>query len=386
VAAARTIKLSRRDYATGTAFARQAGAVAQRPARTRDLDAGGARAAASAVRPLEDRLNVERRQPPTADEAPVMIWRAGAGRSVDYVNQAWLDFTGRSQGQELGFGWTARVHPEDLARCISLYAEAFAGRREVSAEYRLLRRDGTWRWMLDRGRPCFEGGVFVGFVGSCTDITDMKLALEERRRSAAEQDHLLAELNHRVKNNAQATASFLTLQANRAADPAVSMALRSAATRVMLSTLIQDRMFRAGSEAAIDLGEELEAVARSALEITGRAGLVLEVSREGRFVLPVTRATLLALIVNELVVNAAIHAFPNGEDGHVRLAVRGSDRGLAEVVVADDGVGLPEMPDRPSAEGRLGLHLVPRLAKQAHAALRLDSDRGTRATLRFAVA
>lgn len=329
---------------------------------------------------------MERRQPPTADEAPVMVWRAGAGRSVDYVNQAWLDFTGRTLAQELGLGWTARVHPEDLARCLSVYAEAFAERRDMSTEYRLCRHDGAWRWMLDRGRPCFEAGVFAGYVGSCTDITDMKLALEERQRSVVEQEHLLSELNHRVKNNAQATASFLTLQANRAADPGVALALRRAATRVMLSTLIQDRMFRAGVESGIDLGEELEAVARSALEITGRAGLRLEVTREGEFLLPVTRATLLALIVNELVVNAAVHAFPNGRDGHVRLAVRKPEPGLAEVVVADDGIGLPDAADRPTSEGQLGLHLVPRLAQQAQAALHLQSNGGTRATLRFALA
>jgi PAS domain S-box-containing protein len=315
-----------------------------------------------------------------------MIWRAGAGRSVDYVNQAWLDFTGKPLDQEVGLAWTRHVHPEDLARVLSAYAAAFNERKELSAEYRLQRHDGTWRWMLDRGRPCFENGVFVGYVGSCTDITDMRAALEERQRSVAEQEHLLLELNHRVKNNAQATASFLTLQANRAADPGVALALRRAATRVMLSTLIQDRMFRAGSDGGIDIGEELEAVARSALEITGSNGLSLEVSREGRFVLPVSRASLLALIVNELVVNAAVHAFPDGQAGHVRLAVRGSRPGEAEVVVADDGIGLPEAPDRPSADGRLGLHLVPRLAQQAQAALRLDSDGGTRATLRFAVA
>jgi two-component system, sensor histidine kinase PdtaS len=330
---------------------------------------------------------VERRQPPTADDAPVMIWRAGAGRSVDYVNQAWLDFTGRSLPQELGAGWMERVHPEDLAGCLSLYAMAFAERRGLSAEYRLCRRDGSWRWMLDQGRPCFESGVFVGrYVGSCTDITDMKAALEARQRSVVEQEHLLSELNHRVKNNAQATASFLTLQANRAADSGVSLALRRAATRVMLSTLIQDRMFRAGAEAGIDIGEELEAVGRAALDVTGRAGLKLEVSREARFVLPVSRATLIALIVNELVVNAAVHAFPNGQAGHVRIAVRDHGDGLGEVVVADDGVGLPEAPDSPSAEGRLGLHLVPRLAKQAQAALALESDGGTRATLSFALA
>lgn len=329
---------------------------------------------------------MERRQPPTADDAPVMIWRAGAGRSVDYVNQAWLDFTGRSFDEETGLGWSGRVHPEDLARCLSAYDAAYAERREASAEYRLRRRDGSWRWMLDRGLPRFEAGVFVGYVGSCTDITETKEALEERQRSVVEQEHLLSELNHRVKNNAQATASFLTLQANRASDLGVAMALQRAATRVMLSTLIQDRMFRAGAEAGIDLGDELESVARSALEITGRHNLKLEVAKEGRFVLPVSRATLLSLIVNELVVNAAVHAFPDGQVGRVRLAVRDSGPGLAEVEVADDGVGLPKAPEHAAADGRLGLHLVPRLAQQARAALRFHSNGGTRATLRFEVA
>jgi two-component system, sensor histidine kinase PdtaS len=330
---------------------------------------------------------VERRELPTADEAPVMIWRAGAGRSVDYVNQAWLDFTGRTLAQELGCGWTERVHPEDLARCLSDYAGAFAGRRGLTAEYRLCDRDGSWRWILDQGRPCFESGTFAGYyVGACTDITDMKAALEARQQSVFEQEHLLSELNHRVKNNAQATASFLTLQSNRATDPGVVLALRRAATRVMLSTLIQDRMFRAGAEGGIDLGEELEAVARAALDVTGRSGLKLEIQRKAHIVLPVSRATLLSLIVNELVVNAAVHAFPDGQAGHVRIALRDPGEGLAEVVVADDGVGLPEAPDSPTAEGRLGLHLVPRLAKQAQCALSLHSDGGTRATLSFALA
>ena len=331
-------------------------------------------------------MELERRQPPTADEAPVMVWRAGAGRSVDYVNQAWLEFTGKALHEETGLAWTRHVHPEDLARVLSAYAAAYVERRGFSCEYRLERHDGAWRWMLDRGRPLFENGVFAGFVGSCTDITEMREALEQRQRSVAQQEHLLLELNHRVKNNAQATASFLTLQANRATDPGVALALRRAATRVMLSTLIQDRMFRAGAEDGVEIGEELEAVARSALEITGRTGLALEVSRDVRSVLPVSRASLLALIVNELVVNAAVHAFPHSKEGRVRLTVRSPERGIVEAVLEDDGIGLPEAADQPAAEGRLGLHLAPRLAQQARATLQLHSDgAGTRATLRFPV-
>ena len=96
---------------------------------------------------------------------------------------------------------------------------------------------------------------------------------------------------------------------------------------------------------------------------------------EPTLTLPVSQATPLALIVNELVVNSARHAFPDGRGGTVRLELRRAAPGLGELVVADDGIGVPEPPARNTPEGCLGLHLVPRLARQAHASLRMENDR-----------
>ena len=323
-----------------------------------------------------------------ADNAPVMIWRADTTMACDFFNKPWLDFTGRSLEQELGQGWAESVHPEDLARCIETFGAAFDARREFSMDYRLRRHDGAWRWVLDHGRPYYVDGAFAGYLGSRFDITEMKTASEERRHALEERETLLAELQHRVKNNAQATTSFLGLQASRASDPAVAAALRGAATRIMLATLVQDRMFRASEHAGLELGPELETTARAALGITGRPGLQLEVRLEDRITLPVAQATPLALIVNELVVNAARHAFPEGGPGRIRLGLRRAGPGLGEVVVADDGIGMPEPAERSSPQGNLGLHLIPRLARQARATLRLDGGGGgaggTRATLLFA--
>jgi two-component system, sensor histidine kinase PdtaS len=321
-----------------------------------------------------------------ADNAPVMIWRSDTTKACDFFNKPWLDFTGRSLEQEIGHGWAEGVHPDDFAQCLKTYGDAFDARREFTMDYRLRRHDGAWRWVLDSGRPYFLGGVFAGYFGSCIDITEMKTALDERRHALEERETLLAELQHRVKNNAQATTSFLGLQASRASDPAVAAALRGAATRVMLATLVQDRMFRAAEDAGVELGPELETTARTALEITGRHGLRLEVRLEDPVVLPVAQATPMALIVNELVVNAARHAFPAGQAGCIRLALRRAGPSLGEVVVSDDGIGLPEPARRSTPQGSLGLHLIPRLARQARATLRLEGREGagTRATLLFA--
>ncbi|WP_200305822.1 sensor histidine kinase [Paracraurococcus ruber] len=331
-----------------------------------------------------DPLDDEARFRALADHAPVMIWRTGLTMGCDYFNRPWLDFTGRSMDQERGEGWADGVHPEDRERCLRSFAEAFAARSEFSMEYRLRRHDGAWRWVLDKGRPVYRDGAFAGFIGSCTDQTDSRQALEDHRRALEERETLLAELHHRVKNNAQATTSFLGLQASRASDPMVAAALRGAATRVMLATLVQDRMFRVPPDAGVELGAELATTARMALEITGRPGITLDLQLEDALDLPVSQATPLALIVNELVVNAARHAFPDGRAGRVALSVRRAGPGLGEVVVADDGMGLAEPPRRNTPQGCLGLHLVPRLARQAHASLKLDGSQGVRATIRFA--
>ncbi|MBX6743417.1 MAG: PAS domain S-box protein [Acetobacteraceae bacterium] len=321
-----------------------------------------------------------------ADNAPVMIWRSDTSKACDFFNKPWLDFTGRRLEQELGHGWVASVHPEDRGRCLAIYTEAFDARREFTMDYRLRRHDGTWRWILDKGRPYYVRGIFAGYFGSCIDITEMKEALEARRHGLEERDALLAELHHRVKNNAQATNSFLALQANRASNPAVAAALRGAATRIMLATLVQDRMFHVVGDTGVELGPELEATARAALEIVGQPGVNLETQLQSGLRLPVAQATPLALIVNELVVNAARHAFPGGRPGHIRLVLHRAAPGLGEVVVEDDGIGLPEPPGRNTPQGCLGLHLMPRLARQIRATLRLESGSGTRASLQFPVA
>jgi PAS domain S-box-containing protein len=117
-----------------------------------------------------------------ADTAPVMIWMSGTDKLCTFFNKGWLDFTGRSLEQELGNGWAEGVHREDLDRCIEVYVTSFETRRPFTMEYRLRRRDGEWRWVLDNGGPRFSPDqTFVGYIGSCFDITDYKHAQDRFR-------------------------------------------------------------------------------------------------------------------------------------------------------------------------------------------------------------
>ena len=117
-----------------------------------------------------------------ADTAPVMIWMSGADTLCHFFNKAWLDFTGQIMEHEIGEGWAEGVHIEDKERCLRIYLKAFEAREEFTMDYRLRRHDGEYRWILDTGVPRFMGGQFEGYIGSCIDITERKLAEEILKR------------------------------------------------------------------------------------------------------------------------------------------------------------------------------------------------------------
>ncbi len=152
--------------------------------------------AEDALRESEARFRI------VADVAPVMIWMSGPEKDGIFFNKGWLEFTGRTLDQELGAGWLEGVHAEDLAGCLDVCGTAFARREPFTVEYRLRRKDGEYRWLLDTGTPRFEAdGPFLGYIGSCIDIT-------ERRQ---------AELDHQLQNTELARVGRVSLMGELAA-------------------------------------------------------------------------------------------------------------------------------------------------------------------------
>lgn len=138
-----------------------------------------------------------------ANTAPLMVWMSDAEKQWTFLNYGWLAFTGRTLQEEQEQGWVSGVHPEDLERCLVTYYRAFDERAEFKMEYRLRRHDGEYRYIVNHGVPRFESSnVFRGYVGTCLDVTDQKLAEEallEATDRLAEANLQIAKLNERVE-------------------------------------------------------------------------------------------------------------------------------------------------------------------------------------------
>lgn len=307
----------------------------------------------------------ERRFREFADRTPILMWRADKTSACEWVNRAWREFTGRDLEQELGWGRAEGIHPEDREACLQEYRDFFSRGEPFSLTYRLRRADGVYRWVFDNAQPLVDqDGRLVGCFGSCTDVDDMvkanealSKAVKERAVAVAQRDHLLREVQHRVRNNLQLILSIIDMQAR--ADPSSKPALTLVAGRVRSIAKAQALLLDPTGDAQIDLAEYASSISQG---VRSKPPIAFEAPAVP-ILLPLARAVPLGLMLNELL---ATGIGANG-DNEVRLvlsSVAGATR--IDIETPQNAQASP-WADEPSK-------LVQRLSIQAGAQLQLFPD------------
>jgi|GEM_PF-161478 len=121
-----------------------------------------------------------------ADTAPAMLWITEPNGSCSFLSRGWYEFTGQTEEEGRGLGWTKAVHPDDRSDAEKHFLQANERREPFTLEHRLQRADGGYAWVLDAGRPRFSAaGDFLGYIGSVIDI-DQRVRVEEALKQSRE--------------------------------------------------------------------------------------------------------------------------------------------------------------------------------------------------------
>ena len=210
----------------------------------------------------------------------------------------------------------------------------------------------------------------IAFLQGAANILGMAIEQQQYRRKlqAALERHqiLLKEVNHRVKNSLQVVSSMLHLQASAVGDPALSDRLNEASTRISAVGRAYERLAYNADYESIGLASYLREVINDLETAVAPCKIQLEAPEEIKFA--ADRAILVALVINELVLNAGKHAYPNSSGGSIGVRVVRTEKDRILISVRDEGVGLPTGFD-PATGKRLGTRLINALTKQLGAEL-----------------
>jgi PAS domain S-box-containing protein len=368
----------------------------------------------SVVDAARGQQEVESRSKVTSDAAPVLIWMADSEMRCEWFNASWLKFRGRTLGDESGDGWTEGLHPEDLETCLGVYEASFEARAPFTLDCRLMRSDGTYRWMLNTGMPRYgRDGEYLGYVGSCIDIHDRKeleekLAERTRVLRFADKRHedFLHRLSHEMRNPLAPIANAAGILRRMEQDtPQLTMVREIIERQVgllrrLVTDLVDVNKITAGKivlqREIVAIEALIERAVESVREEAGARGQVIDVAPMRAGLSCIGDPDRLAQALGALLDNA-VKFSPDG--ARIEVAVGTSDDMLA-ISVLDHGSGIaPEVLPKvfelfvqgaPALQGKkgglgVGLTIAQKVAQLHGGDVTLDSagvGLGVQATLR----
>ncbi len=250
-------------------------------------------------------LDSEARFRTITEAMPQMVWSTDADGRHDFFNARWYEFTGAAEGSTDGDAWRELIHPDDRVEILRLWQQALATGEDYGTEYRLRHRSGEYRWVLGRAVAARdEAGQVIRWMGTCTDIHEMKKAEQHRRL-------LIDELNHRVKNTLAVVQSLAYQSFAPGVDPQVGR--RAFEGRLTALAAAHDLLTQQSWEQA-----ELQALAESALAAAGAPAAAWEATGP-RVVLPPKAAVTIAIALHEMTTNALKHGALSESGGRIRL-------------------------------------------------------------------
>jgi two-component system, chemotaxis family, CheB/CheR fusion protein len=349
-------------------------------------------------RSIEALAESEKRFHTLSDQAPVMIWMSDADENCNYLNKTWLSFTGKSTEEEIGKGWFRGIHPGDLENFLEIYDHAYDDRKAFKTDYRFRRHDGEYRWIMAHGVPRYSANEFIGFIGTCIDITD-RINLERQK------DDFMSIASHELKTpvtSIKAYAQILHEKFKKQHDDNSTMLLGRLDNQIdkltgLINTLLDVARIQSGQMEyeyqSVDIQSLIKEVADEMQKTIPNHSLVLEFKRNSELV---TDRARVGQVLNNLISNAAKYS----PDSNKIILTSDIQDDHFVFSIQDFGIGVPkEMHEQifqrffrvsESAGNRvsglgLGLYISAQIIKQLGGNIWLDSAPGKGSIFSFSL-
>jgi len=328
-----------------------------------------------------------------------------------FLHGAVEEITGYSEEEFMSrVRWKDIIHPEDLPRIYGAEEKILDSMKPGYGEidFRIIHRDGKIRWLHEVYQKILrEEGDPELYQGTIYDVTERK---ETEEFLANIEIARKKEIHHRIKNNLQVISSLLDLQAEKfknkeyVKDSEILEAFRENQDRVISIALIHEELYEGEGTDTLNFSVYLQRLIENLFQTYRfeNASTSLNLDLEENIFFDMDTAVPVGIVVNELVSNSLKHAFPNMDNGEIRIKLRREEageskengpgsgkKGLKEttytLTVQDNGIGIPESIDPENTES-LGIQLVTTLVDQLEGEIELKRDKGTEFIIRFTVA
>mgnify|MGYP002777021756 CR=1 FL=1 len=311
-----------------------------------------------------------------------LIARFRPDGTVTFVNGAFCRYFQQQQEDLIDSHYEPVIFPEDRQMVVQLIDSLGRENPFVTIENRVVVA-GEVRWTQWINRALFDPqGKITEIQSVGRDISDRKRA-EQQQASLQEKEALLKEIHHRVKNNLQIVYSLLRLQQRRTPDRQAAEILLDSQNRIKSIALVHEKLYRSDNLAEIDFAQYISSLAASLLGSyhISSEHIALE-TKIDPISLDIDKAIPCGLILNELVSNALKYAFPENCAGQIQVELRAKSENLVQLIVSDDGVGIPPQFDLARTES-LGLQLVQDFVNQLEGTVRIERQQGTIVEISF---
>ncbi len=300
-------------------------------------------------------------------------WRWNVKTNIVEWDDAICDLYGikRDDAPRTSQEFLALVHPDDRAATLATITACVEQGKDADYQFRAVVGD-TVRWVYERSTLTRDAdGTPAYMLGVCLDVTDRRRLEDERDKLLEKQTLLLRELTHRTKNHLSMIISLLRLKGARQTDPAAKQDFERAIERIHTITFLHEHLYRNDMFERISVESYVNDICAN-LEVSLLSELKISIVRDIESAeLSIDQAVPLGLIINEVVVNAAKHAFSPGQEGRISIQFRARDD-RCTLTISDNGRGLAA----PFKTQGVGIKLLNALAQQMGARIRVVNRDG----------